>query len=282
MPPKDSDLRVLVEALTSQLESMRTEMQELRNQVTASATSAPPISVIPIDQLTHRPREPQVSAPDTFSGREDLQIFMQQCELCFDLQPSRFPSDYHKIGFILSYLRGPAARWARPILSNKQHESRNNLATFSEAIDSAYGDPDHQLRATRQLRMLEQTGSAVKYAAEFQALSSGLSWNDEALSSQFYEGLKDSVKREISKDPPGTLRALITLAIRIDNYQFDRGKSRFDRSKSNNLNFISTEDVGPKLTLTNPMYPTQQTAKRSKPFGHRNGSSEDLAVEREG
>src|SRR5436305_13249949 len=185
MAPRDSTLRAQVDLLTSQLEAMQLEMRELRNQISALTTSPPSPSTIAIDQLPQS-REPQVSTPDTFSGAEDLQIFMQQCELSFELQPSRFPKDNHKVGFILSYLRGPAARWARPILSDKHHELRKDFTKFSETLDAAYGDPDYRLRATRQLRALVQTRSAAKYAAEFQAISIGLSWNNEAVCLQFY------------------------------------------------------------------------------------------------
>ena len=56
----------------------------------------------------------------------------------------------------------------------------------------------------------------------FEAISSNLLWNDDALCSQFYEGLADPIKDELSKNPPATLREFITAAIRIDNRQVER------------------------------------------------------------
>src|SRR5436189_2523428 len=117
MPPKtstDSDLRAIVEALTSRLEAMQVEMDSLLRSQRTSASPAPTvISLDQLSQLSALPKEPHVSTPETFSGKEDLQIYLQQCELCFELQPSRYPNDYHKVGLILSYLRGPVAKWAR-------------------------------------------------------------------------------------------------------------------------------------------------------------------------
>jgi hypothetical protein len=110
-PTTNADLRAQLEALTALVESMQTEINTLRSQ---SGTPAPTSSNLP--------KEPHVSTPEPFTGTEDLRIYLQQCELCFDLQPSRFPTDYQKVGLILSYLRGPAAKWARPYLSNKDHE----------------------------------------------------------------------------------------------------------------------------------------------------------------
>lgn len=226
MPPKlspDPDLRAQLEALTSRLEAMQAEMDSLRSQQRISASPAP--TVVSLDQLSSFPKEPQVSTPETFSGKEDLRIYLQQCELCFELQPSRYPNDYHKVGLILSYLRGPAAKWARPYLSNKDHELRNDFSKFTKALQEAFGDPDYQLRAASELRALKQTGSTAKYAAEFQAISSNLSWNDDSLYSQFYEGLKKTIKDEVIKFPPKTLRELIALATRIDNHQYQHRKS---------------------------------------------------------
>jgi len=103
MPPKqtpaNTELQDQLAMLMSRLENMELEIDTLRSQ----SRIGTPASVEVI-------KEPTVSKPEPFSGMEDLSIFLQQCELSFELQPSRFPTDYQKVGFILSYLRGPAAR----------------------------------------------------------------------------------------------------------------------------------------------------------------------------
>src|SRR5205814_6022011 len=221
-PAQNADLRAQLEALTALVQSMQAEINTLRSQ-SQSGTSA--LSTVSLEHLSQLLKEPQVSAPETFSGKEDLRIYLQQCELCFELQPSRYLTNYQKVGLILSYLRGPAAKWARPYLSNKNHDLRKDLSNFTKALQEAFRYPDYELRAASDLRALKQTRSTAKYAAEFQAISSNLSWNDDALYSQFYEGLKKTVKDEVIKSPPKTLRELITLATRIDNHQYQHRKS---------------------------------------------------------
>ena len=67
----------------------------------------------------------------------------------------------------------------------RNHELRKSLSAFVKAIDEAYGDPDYELRAASELRALRQTTSAAKYAAEFQAIASNLSWNDSAVGNAY-------------------------------------------------------------------------------------------------
>ena len=261
-PATNADLRAQLEALTALVESMQAEIHTLRSQST-SGTPAPTVI------SSNLPKEPQVSAPEPFTGTEDLRIYLQQCELCFDLQPSRFPTDYQKVGLILSYLRGPAAKWARPYLSNKDHELRNDLSKFTKAIEEAYGDPDYALRAASEIRALKQAGGSVaKYATKFQSIASSLSWNDDALCSQFYEGLKDTVKDELAKDPPKTLRQFIVTATRIDNRQFER------RSGTSNQNVVTkqitateTKPARPKSMPTDESWPDASEKARRKANG---------------
>jgi Ty3 transposon capsid-like protein/Zinc knuckle len=204
----NDDLREQLQTLLGRLDKMQDEIDTLRAQI----RTVTPASV----------KEPSVSKPETFSGSEDLSLFLQQCELSFDLQPSRFPTDFHKVGFILSYLRGPAAHWARPYLMNKAHELRNDLPKFTHAIEQAYGDPTRRFRATIELRALKQTTTVARYSAEFQAIASHLSWNDDALCSQFYEGLVDGIKNEIAKNPPANLHEFISAATRLESQGVQR------------------------------------------------------------
>ena len=95
-PPRDVDLRAQLEALTARIETMQNEIDSLRSQSISETPSQVTLSKLPT--------ELPVSALEAFSDTEDLRIYLQQCELCFDLQPSRFPTDYQKVGLILSFL----------------------------------------------------------------------------------------------------------------------------------------------------------------------------------
>ena len=120
MPPKQANSPTQNELATLQhqftmlmtrFEAQQLEIETLQ-RTSLQPRATPSTSPAPIEVI----KEPAVSKPEPFTGTEDLSIFLQQCELSFDLQPSRFPTDFYRVGFILSYLRGPAACWACPYL----------------------------------------------------------------------------------------------------------------------------------------------------------------------
>jgi len=59
-----------------------------------------------------------------------------------------------------------------------------------------YGDDTRE--AERDIRMLRQRTSTAAYKAEFQILAAKIDWNNDALASQFYRGLKEKVREEIT------------------------------------------------------------------------------------
>ena len=259
MPPKQApanpsydDLRDQLQTLLGCMDTLQTEVDILRS---ASHTGTP--FSAPTSASVH---EPNMAKPEPFSGTdssEDVVIFLQKCDLTFDLQPSRFPTDYHKVGFILGYLRGPAACWARPYLLNKDHELRHDLSQFTAALEQAYGDPTRKFRATLELRALRQSTTVARYAAEFQAIASNLSWNDDALCSQFYEGLAGPIKDEIIKNPPANLRDFIAAAIHLDN-------RRAERSVEMPVTEISSRLSPPVVSGSTQRFPKLDDAERAR------------------
>jgi hypothetical protein len=72
-----------------------------------SANQAPPV-----------PREPKVKDPETFHGqRNTLDTFLTECDLVFELQPSRFHDDRTKVSYMISFLRDTPLLAIRPLLS---------------------------------------------------------------------------------------------------------------------------------------------------------------------
>ena len=73
------------------------------------------------------------------------------------------------------------------------------------------------------MQSLWQTGSAANYALEFQQLAAQTQWGAVPLVAQFYKRLKDRVKDDVAQvNQPSQLQLMITLAIRIDNRQYER------------------------------------------------------------
>jgi hypothetical protein len=71
--------------------------------------------------------------------------------------------------------------------------------------------------------MLRQRTSVAAYKAEFQILAAKIDWNDDALASQFYRGLKERVRKEITlhNDRPDTLKGMFDIAVTIDTRIFE-------------------------------------------------------------
>ena len=67
----------------------------------------------------------------------------------------------------------------------------------------------------------------VTYTAEFQQYSGQTDWNDDTLKDQYYKGLKDSIKDEITySDRLESLYEMIALTIKIDNRYYERQLER--------------------------------------------------------
>jgi hypothetical protein len=61
-----------------------------------------------------------------------------------------------------------------------------------------FGNINKKHIAERAFKKLRQKGAATSYIAEFQAHSFKTGWNDDFLKAQFYKGLKDTVKDNMS------------------------------------------------------------------------------------
>jgi RNase H-like domain found in reverse transcriptase/Reverse transcriptase (RNA-dependent DNA polymerase)/Integrase zinc binding domain/Ty3 transposon capsid-like protein/Chromo (CHRromatin Organisation MOdifier) domain len=168
--------------------------------------------------------EPRISDPEHFDGKRHLlKNFISQLRLVIFGQPSRYPNERSKVMFAASFLRGSAFSWFQPFLSMNQTPVLDDFELFIKRLEETYGDPDEIANAERRLCVLRQTNSASAYASEFRRIASLTEWNDPALCCQYYRGLRDSVKDELSKiERPSTLSDLIEVTIKIDNRLHDR------------------------------------------------------------
>jgi hypothetical protein len=211
-------------AIIESLKQLTVENQQLRSKV---------------DSISHVQRpEPRIALPDKFDGdRRKLRGFMNQIELLFALNPSRYPNDSTKVAFIGSLLSGKALAWFNPLFENriKYATLLANYSSFTMAFQNTFGDPDRMLMADAHLRDLHQGAKpASSYAAEFKAVSSDVDWNEAALISQFRLGLRQELKDMLLyHDLPETLDAFVTLAIKCDNRLFEHQQEKKRNSSSN-------------------------------------------------
>jgi len=229
-------------ALEAMVERMSLSMDRLvlLNAPTPSITPQPPPVVRPVPQpasqsLSQAPtRTAKVSPPDMYSGdRHKLHMFLAKCRHNFLSRPELFPNEPQKVLFASGYLDGAAFNWFQPVLNQYAEATVGNsevplefetFTQFAKSLEETFGDPDIVRSKERELGNLHQTTSVASYLAEFSRIKGFVKWNDEALASQFYKGLKSGVKDGLVYENPAptTLAQLSSAALRIDSRQFER------------------------------------------------------------
>jgi Domain of unknown function (DUF4939) len=173
--------------------------------------------------------------PPPFDGKDRsfCDTFISQLNLYMSGNPTAFSTDKNKVTFAAAHLRGLAYKWFEPHLLIPDDPILADYRLFTEELRKHLGDANRKRNADRQLRALAQTGSASNYATEFFKISASLGWNDEALMSQFYTGLKTQVKDALAilDDESDNVQTLAEKAIRLDNRLFERSHEDKPRSQ---------------------------------------------------
>lgn len=180
--------------------------------------------------------------------------------------------------YAASFLRGRAARGFRPYLKDwfdsqggtPKTETRqifHDYDHFEIKLNDLYGVHNEAVHADRCIRRLRQTTSVATYASEFQGYSADLEWNDAALQSQFYLGLKDAVKQELYREPKTTtLSQMITSAQKIDERLQDLKQDRyyFPGSTGGHSKATRHDPYGPRPMELDSTERRGQSEKRSE------------------
>ena len=195
--------------------------------------------------------------PDEYDGkdRNACHLFISQLKLYIAGNAHLFPSDFSKVMFAATYLRGKAFSWVEPKLF-KTPVDVPFLADFdlfcSEMVRNM-GDPDREKNMGKKLSALTQTSSAAAYRTDFDNVSQYLTWDDSALRARFYDGLKADVKDALSYvvDEPSDFKDFQDLAIRLDNRIYERKQEdRKGPSKSSSLPHRSSDRKATVTTQT--------------------------------
>lgn len=174
--------------------------------------------------------------PDTYEGsREGVQTFLTQLSAYLYVNNDSFTNEGEKVMCAGGLLRGRAAEWFEPYLrdyldNNKKTDRKDETNAlfgdfdyFTKALRNTFGNPDELRTAERQLMQLKQRGSAGTYVADFQRIAARVDWGEQALIVCFYNGLRDDVKDELSREArPTNLATITNRAIRIDNRLYER------------------------------------------------------------
>jgi hypothetical protein len=179
----------------------------------------------------------KVNTPSEFSGqRNQVKTFKLQCLTYIQLNEAKLNSNRKQLLFLTSYLRGPAYEWILPHLEDfLEHPEYNDLkattkvimagkTAFFNELQTTFGYGNEQMEAERALQTMQQRGPVSRYKAEFQTMVVKTSWDDHAIASHFYRGLKDVIKDEIARREtrPTTARELYEVALKIDERFYER------------------------------------------------------------
>jgi len=175
----------------------------------------------------------KVSTLNVFTDeREKLWAFLTKLELYIEFNQTKFRSEMNKGLFIISYLKDAAFNWvdlklheffdktSKKWINNKKFIF-NNYKKFKDELWRAFKVVDEKWAAKRQLHILKMNKSAVKYAAEFQQIAALMNWDDDALVSQYYWGLNETIKDKIVRmNWPEELQNMINIFININSCQW--------------------------------------------------------------
>lgn len=229
--------------------------------------------------------------PEMYDGkRADLKRFMIQMDLFLTFQKGKFHSETEKVLYAVSRLEGEALKWIEGFavdFMEKTNDKGNIMTTmmedtktyfrtyagFKKGLATTFGELDEERQAERALLAIRQKGSCTKYTAEFNRHVTKVSWGDSALRTQYYRGLKDSVKDDLIKeDKPETLKEQQDLAVKIDNRNYERSLERkgyydqsFKRDKNSSKGQGRSEHYDPmELDVTERQELSPQEKERRK------------------
>ncbi len=179
LPPQPNSASV-DPALQAYLQQLQQEVSRLTQQ-----TQALQIQNHLLSGQSKLPPEPKLPLPSKFTvNRRLARSFLNQLELVFSANPSRYSTDQIRINTLGALLDGKPLNWLNPYLEKREHyhEMLTNYQIFREAFLLVWGEQDRVVVSENKLRTLIQGKSPSSiYAAEFKNLAADLEWNDAAL-----------------------------------------------------------------------------------------------------
>ena len=212
------------------------------------------------------PVPPKIIAPkpEAYDGeRSNVQTFLTQARAYLRAYTGSFHYESDQVMCVGALLTGKASEWWEPTLRDyltKTSETRkletttlfNSYDKFETKLRETFGNPDEVRAAERRILNLKQIGSAGRYALEFKQLVAKLSWDDSALIPQFYKGLREDVKDDLSRETrPDKLHEYIEKAILIDNRLYER---RLEKRGHGGGTFIPKANNGRKIQHRSTAY----------------------------
>lgn len=234
---------------------MAAEVQQLRNTINTlrAQMNARPAVNNEGGNHEHRERDPgealKPPKPEPFRGQaSDVIPFLTRMKGYFRLFPNRLDSPTKKLLFTAPLIQGAAKDWFEPIMrdyleneENLQDQDTQNIfgnwENFEQALKDNFGVVNEERQAAAELLALRQHKSCAAHSAKFRQLAAKTQWDDDSLMEIYYRSLKEEVKDELYlADRPEDLTTYITMAVKIDERQYERRKERANHKRGNDFN----------------------------------------------
>ena len=131
--------------------------------------------------------EPKTRDPDQFDGTDQtkLQPFLVACKVAFQAQPRRFRTERSRILYMVSFLKGPAAKRFEHDLQLDEPQQPlylHDFHLFEAELRRLFEDPNRQATAERKLRSLKMKEShhVYQFIINFDLAAAETDWNDAA------------------------------------------------------------------------------------------------------
>lgn len=196
---------------------------------------------------TPSPKNPKEAPITPFDGNPDhWDSFLTQILLRISNHSAYFTTEQSKAVYLLQWMQGLSAEWAASYLTQLQKQiTEPTFAIATELSDfklmvktatTAWGIYDKKGRAEDELQRLTQwktkTGTVSEYRSQFQKFAQVTGWDDAALKSLFYKGLKSDIKDGLLSMPKSqTLDDLIQNSLEFERRLLER---KAEKSRTNN------------------------------------------------
>jgi hypothetical protein len=160
--------------------------------------------------------------PDKFDGtdRTKLKLFLGQLHTKFKGEKAKFSTQKHRILYAVSLLRGVPQEMAMNLYDEDDDDYPwAAYPQFKTWLEGAFGDPDPQGTANRELRKLRQNNKPyVTYLNEFQRLMAPLEYDDDVQIEMNRHGLCEEIKDLlVGREVPEDFNEFSKLCIKLDN-----------------------------------------------------------------
>ncbi|SNX83759.1 uncharacterized protein MEPE_02467 [Melanopsichium pennsylvanicum] len=128
-------------------------------------------------------------APEWDGSQDKLEDFLDQCELNFEANPSKFPTDARRIMFAIGNMTGKPQTRIRNVRQQEGEDPpwMSSWRAFCADLRRIHGDPDPSYTARLQLNALRQKGSVSEHAAEFMSLTAKSHLTDQQQALMLFE-----------------------------------------------------------------------------------------------